>query len=73
MLATNVGSIIETYSPYVFVEKGAEKGYFKFGGSTVILFFTKDTVMVDQDILDYSRQGKETRVLFGEAIGERKI
>ncbi len=70
--ATNVGSIVETYSPHVSVEKGAEKGYFKFGGSTVILFIAKDRVRVDQDILDYSRQGIETRVLFGEAIGERK-
>lgn len=70
--ATNVGSIIETYAPDVPVEKGAEKGYFKFGGSTVILFFTKDTVMVDQDILDFSLEGIETRVLFGETIGKRK-
>jgi len=70
--ATNVGTIIETYTPDLPVEKGAEKGYFKFGGSTVILFFQKDTIQVDQDILHYSMQGIESRVLFGETIGKVK-
>lgn len=70
--ATNVGSIIETYTPELNVEKGAEKGYFKFGGSTVILFLTKDAAEVDKDILDYSEKGIESRVLFGERIGKAK-
>jgi phosphatidylserine decarboxylase len=39
--ATCVGSILQTYSPNKKVNKGDEKGYFKFGGSTTILFFEK--------------------------------
>ena len=39
--ATCVGSIIQPYKPNTKVEKGDEKGYFKFGGSTTILFFKK--------------------------------
>lgn len=70
--ATNVGSIIETYTSGTLVEKGSEKGYFKFGGSTVILFFTKNTVEISEDILHYSAQGIESRVLFGETLGISK-
>lgn len=39
--ATCVGSIIQTYSANQHVAKGSEKGYFKFGGSTVIVLFKK--------------------------------
>lgn len=34
--ATCVGSILQAYKPNIKVTKGDEKGYFKFGGSTVI-------------------------------------
>lgn len=70
--ATNVGTIIETFTPGEPVKKGAEKGYFRFGGSTVILFFKKDTIHLDADILHYATHGIETRVLFGETIGKSK-
>jgi phosphatidylserine decarboxylase precursor len=36
--ATSVGSIIQTFTPGKHVSRGEEKGYFKFGGSTVLLF-----------------------------------
>lgn len=67
--ATCVGSIIQTYSPNTPVIKGTEKGYFKFGGSTVVLFFEKDTIKIDDDILSQSKLGFETKVKFGEQIG----
>lgn len=69
--ATCVGSIIQTYSPNLRVNKGDEKGYFKFGGSTTILFFQKNCVKIDDDILDQSRLGFECKVLFGENIGTK--
>ena len=53
--ATCVGSILQTYSPNTRVNKGDEKGYFKFGGSTTILFFEKDCVKIDNDILEQSK------------------
>lgn len=67
--ATNVGSMIQTFQPGHRIQKGDEKGYFKFGGSTVILFIEKGKVKVDSDILSQSSQGIESRVLFGETIG----
>ena len=47
-----------------------EKGYFAYGGSTVILLCRKDRVKIDGDILDYSAKGIETNVHLGERIGE---
>ena len=50
------------------VEKLQEKGYFEYGGSTVILLLQKDTVTVDADIWEHSAQGIETKVTIGERI-----
>jgi len=49
--ATCVGSIIQTYTPKKRVNRGEEKGYFKFGGSTVILFFESKKVRIDGTLL----------------------
>jgi phosphatidylserine decarboxylase len=46
-----------------------EKGYFAYGGSTVILLCKRGRVAIDRDILDYSVQGIETKVSLGERIG----
>ena len=67
--ATCVGSIIQNYNPNVKISKGDEKGYFKFGGSTVILFFKKDAVKIHEDLLAQTQLGFETSVLLGEKIG----
>jgi phosphatidylserine decarboxylase len=67
--ATSVGSIIQTYTPNKRVERGAEKGYFKFGGSTVILVFQKGVTAIDSDIIEQTMLGFETRVIAGERIG----
>lgn len=69
--ATCVGSIIQTYTPGKSVQKGDEKGYFKFGGSTTILFLKENTVSIDQDILEQSKSGYETKILLGEHIGKK--
>ncbi len=69
--ATMVGSIIQTYQSDSQVEKGDEKGYFAFGGSTLVLFFEKDKVKLDQDLLDNTRKGYETAVCMGETIATK--
>ncbi len=69
--ATCVGSIIQTYTPNKKVAKGEEKGYFKFGGSTVILFFEPDKIKIDEEILKQTNLGYETYVLMGEKIGDK--
>lgn len=68
--ATCVGSIIQTYSPDTKVEKGAEKGYFKFGGSTIVLFLEKDAAKIDEDLIEQTKLGYETQILMGETIGK---
>ncbi|MFK5855344.1 MAG: phosphatidylserine decarboxylase [Bacteroidota bacterium] len=67
--ATMVGSIIQTYKANS-ITKGAEKGYFKFGGSTVVLLFEKDKIIIDTDLLENTANGLETEVKMGEKIGE---
>ena len=65
--ATMVGTIIQTYKTSL-VKKGDEKGYFKFGGSTVILLFEKNKITVDSDLLKNSNNNIETTIKMGERI-----
>ncbi len=53
------------------VRRMQPKGYFDFGGSTVVLVFQKDTVRFDNDLMENSRRGIETLVRVGETIGSR--
>ncbi|MGX6590621.1 phosphatidylserine decarboxylase [Cetobacterium ceti] len=68
--ATMVGTILQTYTPNIFVKKGEEKGYFLFGGSSCILLFEKNKIKIDSDILENSKNGIETKIFMGEKIGE---
>ncbi|MDR1832326.1 MAG: phosphatidylserine decarboxylase [Fusobacteriaceae bacterium] len=68
--ATMVGAVTQTFTPGIAVNKGREKGYFSFGGSTVILVAEKDAVVLDDDLLDNTKKGLETKVLMGEGIGK---
>jgi len=67
--ATMVGSIVQTYTDNQVV-KGEEMGYFKFGGSSIVLLFKKGTVNIDSDLLENTRKGLETQVKMGEEIGK---
>lgn len=51
--------------------KGDEKGYFELGGSTIVIL-TNDIIKIDNDIIEYSNKGLETKVKYGERIGELK-
>lgn len=70
--ATGVGGIVQTYRPGEPVAKGQEKGYFKFGGSTVMVFVKRDQILWDQDLLENTTQDIETKVHMGEALGRIK-
>jgi len=70
--ATMVGSIVQTYTGN-FVNKGGEKGYFKFGGSTVVLLFEKNKIRIDDDLLINTLKGYETAIKQGERIGVSMI
>lgn len=67
--ATSVGSIRETYIPDTFQPKGAEKGYFEFGGSSLILLFAKGSIHFDDDLLQATEAGYEIRCLMGQRMG----
>jgi phosphatidylserine decarboxylase len=63
-----VGRIVNHHQAAA-VCRGEEKGYFQFGGSTVVLLVKADTLQIDADILENSRDGIETLVKFGEKVG----
>ena len=65
--AFGVGTIVQTYEG-VGHAKGDEKGYFKFGGSTVILVVPAGALRFDDDLVGNSGEGLETLVRFGERI-----
>ncbi|MDR0742544.1 MAG: archaetidylserine decarboxylase [Puniceicoccales bacterium] len=63
-----VGSIQQTFVPKKTTLKGEEKGYFEFGGSTVILIFENGRVQFSDDILENTASGIETYVLMGDEV-----
>jgi phosphatidylserine decarboxylase len=64
-----VGKVIQRNRESHSFQRGEEKGWFEYGGSTVIQLFSKGTVMPDADIIDYSAKGIETLVKVGEKTG----
>lgn len=70
--ALMVGKIVNL-AEQGMVRRGEEKGWFEFGGSTVILCLEKDRVELDEDIRNNQAEGIETIVRMGEKIGRRKL
>lgn len=66
-----VGKIVNDKDKSSF-KKGEEKGYFEFGGSTILMFVKDLIVDFDQDILKNSASFNETVVKYGERIGVKK-
>src|SRR5262249_28735523 len=71
--ATGVGRIIQNHPGGGNFARGEEKGYFEFGGSTVILLLKSGAAKIDDDILEYSGRGIETIVRYGEKIGGKSL
>ena len=70
--AFGVGSIVQTHSDGRF-RKMDEKGFFKFGGSTIVLLFQAGRFVPDPDLIDRTRQGIETWVRAGERLGKAVV
>ncbi|SFI08412.1 phosphatidylserine decarboxylase [Tindallia magadiensis] len=70
--ATMVGSIVQTYYQRMPVNKGSEKGYFQFGGSTIILLTGANTIEWHEDLIENTQSGYETFIKMGEAIATLK-
>lgn len=71
--AAMVGSIIQTYNENQEIKKGDEKGYFKFGGSSVMILFQKNKIKFDEDLINNTKNGFETYIKMGEGIGEKIV
>jgi phosphatidylserine decarboxylase len=67
--ATFVGSIHHTFSPNEPYAKGDEKGYFSFGGSSLILLFEPGRIQFDQDLIEASADKVEVKALMGQSLG----
>ncbi|MGI9472009.1 MAG: phosphatidylserine decarboxylase, partial [Rubripirellula sp.] len=67
--ATCVGGICQTFDPGSSVQKGDEKGYFRFGGSSTITIFPPGTVEFDQDLVHNSQQHRELYARVGDHMG----
>jgi len=69
--ATCVGSFEYTFQPGERIEKGAEKGFFKFGGSSTITLFEPGTIQLDDDLVEYSQKGMELYARMGDHLGDK--
>lgn len=49
--------------------KGEEKGYFSFGGSTIVIIVKDNIVKMDEDILHMNEKDIEVKVGYGERVG----
>ncbi|QBM85447.1 phosphatidylserine decarboxylase [Metschnikowia aff. pulcherrima] len=67
--AMMVGSTVITVKEGQEVKRGDEIGFFKFGGSTVLLLFEKEKFTFDADLVNNSKQCVETLVRVGQSIG----
>ena len=65
--ALMVGKIVNHHQA-ASVKRGPEKGYFQFGGSTVILVVPAAALRFDEDLVRNSSDGLETLVRCGERI-----
>ena len=71
--ATCVGKIVQT-KPLVIgdsFKRGQEKGYFLFGGSTVIVIGEMGKWIPSEDILEFTKKGIETYIRLGMSVAKR--
>jgi phosphatidylserine decarboxylase len=66
--ALGVGKIIQSRDVRGRFDRGEEKGYFLFGGSTVIVIGERGRWKPDSDLLESTRSGIETLIRLGEGI-----
>ncbi len=65
--ATCVGKVVHISRALQSVAKGDEKGFFLFGGSSVITIFEPGRVKFADDLIEHSAQGREVYTRMGEA------
>ena len=68
--ALMVGRIVNNHKSGKF-PRGAEKGRFEFGGSTIVVLLEKDRAVLDAEFFENTAAEKETIVRCGEKIGSK--
>jgi phosphatidylserine decarboxylase len=66
--AMNVGRIVQTHPPGQPFRRGDEKGYFCFGGSTILLFGEAGGWVPSADLLEQTAHGRETLIRLGDEV-----
>lgn len=67
--ATNVGSVRHTFAAGQPAPKGAEKGYFLFGGSAVLTLFEPGRIRLADDLAQSGAEGVELYARCGDTLG----
>ncbi|KAL3422974.1 phosphatidylserine decarboxylase [Phlyctema vagabunda] len=67
--AMMVGSTVITRKTGENVKRAEELGYFKFGGSTILVLFEENRMKFDDDLVDNSNGALETLIRVGMSIG----
>lgn len=63
---------IHNHEPAFQAVKGQEKGYFEFGGSTIIVLTQKDRLDVPEEYIQKTRLGLETDIRKGQLAGRAR-
>ena len=71
--ATCVGSIVQNSTSGDVVERGQEKGLFRFGGSTTIVLIEPGRIHLAEDLVEQSAQGRELYAKMGDVLGEEVV
>ncbi len=66
--ATNVGSMEQTFRPGAGLPKGAEKGFFRFGGSSTITLFEPGRVTLSEDLVTHTAGRRELYARMGDVM-----
>ncbi|KAI0813429.1 phosphatidylserine decarboxylase-domain-containing protein [Xylaria sp. FL0064] len=67
--AMMVGSTVITRQEGEHVKRAEELGYFKFGGSTIVVLFEPGRMVWDDDLVDNSNGALETLIRAGMSVG----
>lgn len=74
MIQMEVGALlvgkIHNHYPKGRIYQGMEKGYFEFGGSTIVVLVQEGRICVNRQILKNMKRGAETKVRLGEMVGQ---